>query len=307
MIGLVKVKNIKTKGLRFIKSMVMVLISLMFVIMYNPIESNAATIELKFSLDKTNPKPGDTVYLDVKFKSSSKVLGLDLYVEYNSNILDFENDNAEVFLESAGRIHILYNYTAMTENTICKLKFVVKTSAQPGASANFTFIKDSEYPNGTVESEAGTIPPSGFSFGTVSLTIPTPTPVPTKAPTPKPTNIPTPKPTKTPTPEPKTPTPDNSTQTPAVETNTPEITETPTVTEEATQTPEITESAAITPVTEDKTPAPTAKGSADDKIDTWAYTFWIVACLIFGIWIGIGLGYLIWGKRNKRNIYRYRR
>jgi hypothetical protein len=79
-------------------------------------------------------------------------------------------------------------------------------------------------------------------------------------------------------------------------------------------TPEPTNLETKTPAISDKTPAITKSpepsvpigNGGDDNIDVWAYVFWGFVSIIIGMWAGIGIGYMIWGKRSKKSMFSYR-
>lgn len=42
------------------------------------------------------------------------------------------------------------------------------------------------------------------------------------------------------------------------------------------------------------------------SVDLWSFTFWILVVLVIGIWVGIAIGYGIWGRRRTSSMFRYR-
>lgn len=268
----------------------------------------AEKIELIILPKKTTVQPNDEILVEFKFNSTSLVVGLDFFVEYPESLIKYVDDNDEV-LQSSGSLHILYSKPnpPKKEGVIYTLKFKVQSTAQTGAKIEFKFRKDSNYPKGTIDGDDVTIESSEFKLGTATIDVVIPTPTPTKAPTPTPTKIPPPTPTKAPTATPKpgenTPTPtvtptstneviipDDSPTPSTSETSTPENTASPTYTPEMTTTPTTTEIPKI----------------IDNSIDIWAYIFWAIVSVIVGVWIGIGIGYMIWGRRSKNSMFRYR-
>lgn len=72
---------------------------------------------------------------------------------------------------------------------------------------------------------------------------------------------------------------------------------------EPLETPEITP--AETPnVTKKPIPSPTATDDQALLIKTGALGFWMIVVLVVGIWIGIAIGFFIWGRRRGRGIKR---
>ena len=114
----------------------------------------------------------------------------------------------------------------------------------------------------------------------------------------------------TPTPTPTTPVWTPSATTPAQTqepTSSEEIDPSATPGEEETiepsETPEASPTEALV-VTDKPIASPTATDDQALLIKSGALAFWMMVVLIVGIWIGIGVGYLIWGRRKGRAIRR---
>lgn len=56
--------------------------------------------------------------------------------------------------------------------------------------------------------------------------------------------------------------------------------------------------------------SPTGSGEAvpypthDGSVSPGAFLFWLIVAVIIGIWIGIGIGYLMWGRRSRKGMFR---
>jgi hypothetical protein len=190
----------------------------------------------------------------------------------------------------------------------------IKENAKLADDVDVLYIQNHEVPDGSYyESDDSRKILFGFDFRVTGLHMtvidptPTSTPTPTKEPTAKPTDTPKPTTAKpTDTPKPSTPAP-TETPTPVNETETPPL-------ETGDLTPEPTNLETKTPAISDKTPAITKSpepsvpigNGGDDNIDIWAYVFWGFVSIIIGMWAGIGIGYMIWGKRSKKSMFSYR-
>lgn len=263
-------------------------------------------------------QPGKSLTVTVGFSLDAGVSGGQIEVTYNPRVLWFSK-NASTKTEDVtdtltvdeanAKITIIF---APVDSTIKqatqKLVFAVTNNSAPGDKGDIT-VKVTRASDGNFnELTPGQVFGSNTATKTItvaSAATPTPTSTPTKAPTPTPTQTATP--TKTPV---QTATPDvtpNQTQDPS---GTAEIDPDGTPGEmEGTpdgetfapsETPKI-DSTNAPVLTQKPTELPTTTDDQALLIKSGALGFWMIVVLVVGIWIGIAIGFFIWGRRKGRN------
>ncbi len=211
--------------------------------------------------------------------AGTKMGGATIEVTYNATYFEYDmatennlgNQTDGIAADTPGLIRILFYSNSGSTSFQQQIGFKVKSGVAVGSKGDISVkAVDLSDTMGEVLACAGT---------PVSKTITVvlkPTPTPTPKPTPTPTYTPTPKPTE-------------------------EVTETPS--EEPTElTPEPTEEIVIT---QKPTTVPTQTPDSQALlIKTGALGFWMMVVLIAGIWVGIAIGYFIWGRKKGRNVRR---
>lgn len=249
-------------------------------------------------------QPGKTLYVDVGIALDAGVSGGQLEVTYNPSVLWFSKDASTktpdvtdtlTVDEANAKITIVFAPAEFTNKQATqKLVFVVTNSSTPGSTGDLT-VKVTRASDGNFTELT---PSQTFGSATVTKKITVasaPTPTPTPTPTKTPTWTPTPTPTQTQEPagtdemDPSG-TPGESEGTPGedetiVPSETPEITASPEATSKVTASPKATDDQAL-------------------LIRSGALGFWMMVVLIVGIWVGIAIGYFIWGRKKGRNIRR---
>lgn len=247
-------------------------------------------------------QPGKTLYVDVGITLDAGVSGGQLEVTYNPSVLWFSKDASTktpdvtdtlTVDEANAKITIVFAPAEITNKQVTqRLVFVVTNSSTPGSTGDIT-VKVTRASDGNFTELT---PSQDLGGGTATKKI-TVTSVPTPIPTPTPT-----KPAWTPTPTPaQTQDPVGTDEldpsgTPGEDEGTPgeDETITPSVTPELTATPEATQKATPTQTPDDQALL----------IKTGALGFWMMVILIVGIWVGIAIGYFIWGRKKGRNVRR---
>ncbi len=245
-----------------------------------------------FEMASTWPKQDSSFSATVGYNYSGGVMsGVQMDVTYNSTYFEYvdtakgaKTDTLDA--ETPGVITIIFVDLDGTTSFRQVLNFKVRTGVAVGSkgdiSVKITGLSDENGEELT------------YSSTPVSKTLtvsekPTPTPTPTK-----PAWTPSPTPTNTPgegTGEESTATPEGTEEIPTDETMLP------------TQEPTIS----LLPT---KTPVPTMEPTATDDqallIRSGALGFWMLVVLIVGVWIGIAIGFFIWGRKNGRSVRRSR-
>ena len=243
-------------------------------------------------------QPGKTMYVDVGIALDNGVSGGKLEVTYNPQVLWFSKaastktpEVTDTIDEDAtnAKITILFAPTDIANQVTQKLVFVVTNNSTPGSTGDIT-VKVLE----ASDADFAQLTSGQVGGGTLTKTITV-----ASAPTPTPTPTPT---TPVWTPGATTPA---QTQAPA---GTDEIDPSATPGEEETLEPSETPEASPTeaPVVTNK-PAIASPTSTDDQallIKSGALGFWMMVVLIVGIWVGIAIGYFIWGRRKGRAVRR---
>lgn len=280
----------------------------------------SATNTLILTSTADSAQPGKSLTVTVGFSLDAGVSAGQIEVTYNSKVLWFSK-NASTKTEDVtdtltvdetnSKITIIFAPVDSTVKQVTqKLVFAVTTNSAPGDKGDIT-VKVTRASDGNFTELT---PSQALGSDTATKTI-TAAGVPTPTATPTPTSTPTP--TKAPT---QTVTP---TKTPAqsqVPSATPTQTQEPTGTEEIdpsgtpgeiegtpgdetadpSATPEI--DSTVTPmITQKPTAVPTATDNQALLIKSGALGFWMIVVLVVGIWIGIAIGFFIWGRRKGRN------
>lgn len=264
------------------------------------------------TLSTTSIQAGQKIFSTVGYKVDQISTGVTILVAYDADLLEYgtyekHNDRVENDYLSVDQkedlLEIRFSSNdeeeANKQINLCIISFKLKDNVQVGTAINITItLKDfsgsiaEDYPHNTVnKSIVKTVTVAAKPTATPA----TPTPTPTKTPV----RTPTPTPTKTPgetagttgggilpgtSDLPTDASPESSGDLPTDETASPTPTTTPTK-GVSSGTPETTDDQAL-------------------LIKTGALGFWMLVVLIVGIWIGIAVGFLIWGRKRGRHVRR---
>lgn len=244
-------------------------------------------------------QPGKNLYVDVGLSLDNGVSAAKMEITYNPSVLWFSKAAStktpgvtDTIDEDAAnaKITILFAPDDVANQVTQKLVFVVTNNSSPGSTGDIT-VKVIE----ASDANFAQLTPDQVGGGTMSKTItvasaPTPTPTPTPT---KPAWTPTPPPAQT-----QEPTGTDEMDPSATPDGTPGEEETM----EPSKTPEVIPT--VTPeATQKATPTPTPEAQSL-LIKTGALGFWMMVVLIVGIWIGIAIGFLIWGRKKGRAVRR---
>lgn len=245
-------------------------------------------------------QPSKNLYVDVGLSLDNGVSAAKMEITYNPSVLWFSKAAStktpgvtDTIDEDAAnaKITILFAPDDVANQVTQKLVFVVTNNSSPGSTGDIT-VKVIE----ASDANFAQLTPDQVGGGTMSKTI-------TVASAPTPT--PTPTPTKTPSWTPGATTPGQQTPIGTDEVDpsaTPDGTPGEEETLEPSKTPEVIPT--VTPeATQKATPTPTPEAQSL-LIKTGALGFWMMVVLIVGIWIGIAVGFLIWGRKKGRAVRR---
>ncbi len=247
-------------------------------------------------------QPGKSITITVGLSLDNGVSGGQIEVTYDAGMLWFSKNSSTktegvtdtiTVDEANSKITIIFapeDFTA--KQATQKLVFAVTNNSKPGSKSTVTATVTRAADGNFTE-----LTPSQI-FGSAAVSkqievanVPTPTPTPT--------------PTKTPSWTPGATTPGQQTPIGTDEVDpsaTPDGTPGEEETLEPSKTPEVIPT--VTPeATQKATPTPTPEGQSL-LIKTGALGFWMMVVLIVGIWIGIAVGYLIWGRKKGRAVRR---
>lgn len=245
-----------------------------------------------FEMASTWPKQDSTFSATVGCSYSGGSMGVAiLEVTYNTTCFEYVttdkgNQTTDINTDTFGVIKVFFENMDGATSFRQVLNFKVRAGAAVGSKGDIS-VKITDLTSDLGEDLT-------YSSTPVSKTLtvsekPTPTPTPTK-----PVWTPSPTPTNTPgegTSEEFTGTPGGTEEIPTDETMLP------------TQEPTIS----LLPT---KTPVPTMEPTATDDqallIRSGALGFWLLVVLIVGVWIGIAIGFFIWGRKNGRSVRRSR-
>lgn len=236
--------------------------------------------------------PNQEAYFDVTvgcIYTGSTMGGATIEITYNATYFQYEaieegeRYTEEIVADTPGLIKIMFFKSAGSSSFQQPLRFKVKNGVAVGSKGDIS-VKVLELSDTMGEPLACTGTPVSKTITVTAKPTPTPTPT-TPAWTPSAT---TPAQTQAPT---------------GTEEMDPSATPWEEETIEPSETPEASPTEAPV-VTEKPIASPTATNDQALLIQSGALAFWMMVVLIVGIWIGIGVGYLIWGRRKGRAIRR---